>query len=65
MASESARRLKELIEKAMDDLEITAAEYSEILAAAGEDSFEDAQEKALLAQFQEMISDGTIRRVKG
>ena len=65
MASESARRLKELIEKAMDDLEITGTEYREILAAAGEDSFEDPQEKALLAQFQEMISDGTIRRVRG
>ena len=65
MASESARRLKELIEKAMEDPEITGKEYSEILAAAGEDRFEDSQEKALLGQFQEMIADGTIRRVRG
>ncbi len=65
MASESARRLKELIEKAMEDLEITGKEYSEILECAGEDCFEDRQEKALLAQFQEMIADGTIRRVRG
>jgi len=63
--SESSRRLKELIEKAMEDLEISASEYQEILAAAGADSFEDPQERALLAQFQEMMSDGTIKRVRG
>ena len=63
--SSKANTLKELIERAMDDLEITPAEYNEILAAAGDDMVEDSQEKALLNQFQQMIANGTIKRVAG
>ena len=66
MASgESGKRLIELIEKACDDLEITTSEYKEIMSAAGEDSLEDGQEKSLLSQFHQMISNGTIKRVPG
>ena len=64
MAGETGKRLLELIRKAMDDLEITPEEYSEIMAAAAEDSVEDAQEQALLGEFQAMIANGTIKRVK-
>ena len=63
--SNKANALKELIERAMDDLEITTTEYNEILASAGDDNVEDNQEKALLNQFQQMIANGTIKRVPG
>jgi hypothetical protein len=55
----------ELIEKAMDDLEITSSEYMEIMAAAGEDSVEDDRERALLGEFNALISNGTIKKVPG
>ena len=63
MSGETGKRLIELIEKAMDDLEISTAEYKAIMAAAAEDHTEDAREQALLAEFHSMISNGTIKRV--
>ena len=65
MSGESGKKLIELIEKAMDDLEITTAEYKEIMAAAGADHNEDAREQRLLGEFHSMISNGTIKRVPG
>jgi hypothetical protein len=65
MSGEAGQRLKDLIEKAMDDLEITSSEYMEIMAAAGEDGFEDDSEKALLGEFNALIGNGTIKRVPG
>jgi hypothetical protein len=64
-SGESGKRLGELIKKACDDLEITTSEYKEIMSAAGEDSLEDGQEKSLLSQFHQMISNGTIKRIPG
>lgn len=63
MSGESGKKLIELIEKAMADLEITPAEYQEIMSTAGADHTEDPREQALLAEFHGMISNGTIRRV--
>lgn len=57
-------QLAELVKKAMDDLEITPAEYEEIMNLAAADSVIDASERAVLEQFQAMIADGTIRRVR-
>ena len=62
---ESCDKLREVIDKAMEDLEITTTEFNAILAAAGEDCFEDHKERALLGQFQTMIGDGLIKRVPG
>ena len=64
-ASESATTLKDLINKAIDDLEVTPTEYQKIMDCAHADGHIDKEEKALLAQFQSMISNGTIKRVKG
>ncbi len=64
-SGESGKRLIELIEKACDDLEITTSEYKAIMAAAGADSLEDEQEKSLLSQFHQMISNGAIKRIPG
>jgi hypothetical protein len=63
--SKSAAGLKELINHAMSDLEITPSEYQQIMAYAHEDSHLDKEEKALLAQFHEMLNNGTLKRVRG
>nr|NJM03681.1 hypothetical protein [Desulfobacula sp.] len=63
--SESASNLKELINDAIRDMEITPEEYNKIMDCAHDDSHIDKEEKALLSQFQQMLSNGTIKRVKG
>lgn len=63
--SKSAGGLKAIIDQAISDLEITPAEYNKIMDFAHEDGHLDKEEKALLAQFHEMINNGTIKRVRG
>jgi hypothetical protein len=63
--SESATGLKALINNAMNDLEITPTEFEQIMNCANDDGKLDPEEKALLAQFHEMISNGTLKRVRG
>ncbi len=63
--SKSASNLKELINHAIQDLEVTLDEYNKIMDCAHEDGHIDKEEKALLSQFQQMLSNGTIKRVKG
>lgn len=57
--------LREMIDKAIADEELTASEYEAILAQADADGIIDAEEQALLATLREMIADGTVKRVKG
>ena len=59
--SESAERLKAVIEKAIDDHKITRAEMDEIINIAAEDGHIDPQEQALLNQLQNMIEDKSVR----
>ena len=63
--SEAASELKALIKHAIADCEITPAEYDTIMAQAHDDGNIDPEEQSLLAQFQQMIGNGTIKRVKG
>jgi uncharacterized protein YutE (UPF0331/DUF86 family) len=63
--SKTATDLKALINHAIRDLEVTATEYQQIIELAHDDSVLDKEEKALLSQFNEMISNGTISRVRG
>jgi hypothetical protein len=63
--SESASNLNELIKQAILDLEVTPDEYQKIMDCAHDDGHIDEEEKVLLAQFQSMLSNGTIKRVKG
>ena len=58
--SESAARLKEMIIKAIEDHKITREEYDTIVHLATEDGHVDSQERALLAQLQDMIENKTI-----
>jgi uncharacterized membrane protein YebE (DUF533 family) len=62
-ASESANRLKELINKAIDEHTITRSDYDAIINIATEDGHIDSQERALLSNLQDMIDDRTIKIV--
>jgi Asp-tRNA(Asn)/Glu-tRNA(Gln) amidotransferase B subunit len=62
MTRESDKLLK-LINEAIADGVITGKEYHEILAQAAADGREDPEELALLQNLQEMISNGTVKRV--
>jgi len=61
--SESAGRLRTMIEKAIDDHKITRAEMDTILNIASEDGHIDPHEQALLNQLQEMIENKTVKFV--
>jgi hypothetical protein len=63
--SQSATSLKALISLVIFDLEVTNTEYQQIMDMANDDGVIDKEEKALLSQFQQMISNGTIKRVQG
>ncbi len=63
-SGESGSKLSELIKKAIDDSELTMAEHEEILTLASQDNVIDAQERALLAQLQELIANGTVKKIK-
>jgi hypothetical protein len=51
------------IKKAIDDGKLTNSEYESILAQADADGVIDSQEKRLLGQLQEMLSDKSVVRV--
>ena len=59
--SESADRLRKVIEKAIEDHIITPEEYEEIIHIATEDGHIDAQERALLAELQDMIEHKSVK----
>jgi len=61
--SESAYRLKELINKAIEDHVITRDEYDEIINLATEDGVVDPHEQSLLSQLQDMIENRMVRFV--
>lgn len=63
--SKSAAALKELINHAISDLEITPSEYQQIMDCAHDDGHIDKEEKVLLGQFHNMLNNGTIKRVRG
>ena len=62
-ASESANRLKKMIEKAIEDHKLTRDEYDQILHIATEDGMIDHQEQALLEQLQDMIDNKMVKVV--
>ena len=61
--SESAHRLKEMINKAIEDQKITREEYDQIIEIASEDGHIDPQERALLVELQDMIENRMVRFV--
>ena len=59
--SESSKLIV-LVNKAIEDGIVTNKEYHDILAQAAADGREDLEEKAILANFHEMIANGTVKR---
>jgi len=62
--SDSAIRLREMIEKAIDDHVITREEYDKIIHIATEDGVIDRHERALLSELQQMIEDKMVKFAK-
>ena len=65
MLSSDAVKLKAMIDKAIADHRVTTTEYEKILAIADADMKIDPQEKKLLAQLQELMTSGAVKRVPG
>jgi hypothetical protein len=63
--SEPGKRLGELIKKAIADCELTHSEHQEIITLAHSDLVIDDQERQLLAQLQQMVANGAIKKVRG
>ena len=63
MPSHSAQKLRDMIEKAIDDHKLTRAEYDMILNIATEDGFIDRDEQVLLTQLQDMIENKFVKLV--
>lgn len=57
----TASRLREMIEKAIEDHVITREEYDQIINIATEDGKIDHHEQALLAELQNMLQDGSVK----
>jgi hypothetical protein len=64
-SGKSGGKLAAKIKQAIADLEITDTEYREIMDIAYEDDHIDSQERRLLAHLQELIQNGTVKRVPG
>jgi len=63
--SKSAEKLNVMLKKAIEDGQLTSTEYDQIMMIVDEDGIIDPQEKKLLAELQDMLSNGTIKRVPG
>ena len=63
--TQSGLDLKELVDKAIKDCFITNSEYAEIMKMANKDGVIDDHERRLLSQFQELLANGSLNRVKG
>lgn len=63
-SNQSATSLKIFINHVISNLEVTPAEYRDIIDLAHNDGVIDKEEKTLLSQFQLIISNGAIKRVR-
>jgi tellurite resistance protein len=61
--SESASKLVKMIEKAIEDGELSNKEYDQILGQADADGVIDPQERNLLTQLQDLLANRTVKRV--
>ena len=61
--SESAKRVRSMIEKAIEDHHITKAEYEEIIHLVLEDAHVDPQERALIKELQDMIDHREVKLI--
>ena len=61
--SQESKKLRQLIDKAIEDHKISKAEYEMIIHQATEDGNTDRQEQILLRELQNMIADKTIKLI--
>jgi hypothetical protein len=61
----TGENLGAVIKKAIVDGELSNSEYEEIMMIANADQVIDSQEKNLLRQLQELLSNGTVKRTPG
>lgn len=61
MKFDNSFRLREVIEKAIEDHVITHQEYDMIIQAATSDGHIDPHEQALLSELQKMLQDGSVK----
>ena len=61
--SESSMKLRDMIEKAIEDHVITRDEFDKIIHIATEDGNIDRHERALLRELQEMIENKLVKFV--
>ena len=59
--SDSSMRLREMIEKAIEDHKITRDEYDKIINIATEDGVIDRHEQALLSELHQMIENKEVK----
>ena len=64
-SGETGGKLADMIKKAIRDCELTTSEHHQILAIADRDGVIDSQEKNLLRQLQDLIANGTIKKIPG
>ncbi|HNW30393.1 MAG TPA: hypothetical protein PLM53_14875 [Spirochaetota bacterium] len=63
MLTKSGKTLEQVIKKAIEDHQITNAEYEEIIHLAHDDGHIDKHEKILLQELKNMIADKSVKRV--
>jgi hypothetical protein len=63
MLTKSGKKLEHVIKKAIEDHQITNAEYEEIIHLAHDDGHIDKHEKILLQELKKMIADKSVKRV--
>lgn len=63
--SQSSQRLREIIERAIDDHRITRSEMDMIMMIATEDHHIDRHEQALLDQLHDMIENKSVKIIPG
>ena len=61
--SSGAKKIRHLIEKAIDDHKITKSEYELIIHEALDDAHIDSHERALIRELQDMIDNKFIKLV--
>lgn len=61
--SESAKKLRMIIEKAIEDHKLTRSEYDMIIHQATMDGIIDSEEQALLSQLQDLIENKSVKLV--
>ena len=61
--TEEGKKLETMILKAIDDLELTSAEFDEIMNQANADGRIDDHEKDLLDKLEKMVEEGIVKRV--